>query len=198
MFIGTPKGTNHFKTLRDRANQGIDNWKLLEFKASQTNLLEKSELESALREMGEEKYMQEFECSFHAPVEGAYYGKQINELELLNRFVDIPYDDLAKTFTAWDLGVGDSTAIWVAQLVNKEVRLIDYMENHGEGLGHYVTWIRDRGYESATHLLPHDVEVRELGTGRSRKEMLDDAGLTIQVVPKLTIDDGIQLSLIHI
>ena len=192
MFIGTPKGTNHFKTLRDRASQGIDNWKLLEFKASQTNLLDKSELESALREMGEEKYMQEFECSFHAPVEGAYYGKQINELELLNRFVDIPYDDVARTFTAWDLGVGDSTAIWVAQLVNKEVRLIDYMENHGEGLGHYVTWIRDHGYENATHLLPHDVEVRELGTGRSRKEMLEDAGLTIQVVPKLTIDDGIQ------
>jgi len=192
MFIGTPKGTNHFKTLRDRANQGLDNWKLLEFKASQTHLLDKSELESALREMGEEKYMQEFECSFHAPVEGAYYGKQINQLELLNRFVDIQYDDLARTFTAWDLGVGDSTAIWVAQLVNKEIRLIDFMEDHGQGLGHYVSWLRERGYENATHLLPHDVEVRELGTGRSRKEMLQDAGLSIQVVSKLSIDDGIQ------
>lgn len=192
MFIGTPKGSNHFKTLRDRAKAGLDNWRLLEFKASQTNLLEKKELESALNEMGEEKYMQEFECSFHASVEGSYYGKQINELELLNHFIDIPYDDVARTFTAWDLGVGDSTAIWVAQLVNKEIRLIDYMEDHGQGLGHYVQWLRDHRYENATHLLPHDVEVRELGTGKSRKEMLEDAGLQINVVPKLSIDDGIQ------
>jgi len=192
MFIGTPKGQNFFYTLRNKAAAGEEGWKLLEFRADETNLILESELKAALREMGQEKYEQEFLCSFQAPVEGAYYAKQINELELTNRFIDIPKDDIARTFCAWDLGMGDSTAIWVCQVVNKEIRLIDFMEHHGEGLSFYVDWLRHKGYETAEHLLPHDVEVRELGSGKSRREMLEEAGLRITVVPKLSVDDGIQ------
>jgi len=118
MFIGTPKGQNFFYTLRNKAAAGEEGWKLLEFRADETNLILESELKAALREMGQEKYEQEFLCSFQAPVEGAYYAKQINELELTNRFIDIPKDDIARTFCAWDLGMGDSTAIWVCQVVN--------------------------------------------------------------------------------
>jgi 8-oxo-dGTP pyrophosphatase MutT (NUDIX family) len=66
------------------------------------------------------------------------------------------------------------------------------MEHHGEGLAFYVDWLRHKGYETAEHLLPHDVEVRELGSGKSRREMLEEAGLRITVVPKLSVDDGIQ------
>ena len=43
----------------------------------------------------------------------------------------------------------------------------------------------------ATHILPHDVAVRELGTGKSRKEILEEAGLNITIASKLTIMDGI-------
>lgn len=142
--------------------------------------------------MGTDKYEQEFECSFHAPVEGAYYGSDINELEGKGRMTEVPYDDLARTYTAWDLGVGDSTAIIVCQLVGKEIRIIDCHENHGKGLSHYVNWIRDQGYKDATHLLPHDVQVRELGTGKSRLETLNELGLQCEVVTKLPVDDGIQ------
>jgi phage terminase large subunit len=192
MFIGTPKGANHFKTLRDKAELKTDDWHLLEFKASDTQILPQKELDAAFREMGEDKFMQEFECSFAAAVEGAYYGKMINDLTLKNRVTDIEVDGIAKTFCAWDLGIGDSTAIWVCQAVGQEVRLIDFVENHGVGLDYYVNWLRDHNYENATQLLPHDVNVRELGSGRSRKEMLEEAGLIIDVVPKLGVDDGIQ------
>ena len=88
--------------------------------------------------------------------------------------------------------MGDSTALWVAQSVGKEIRVVDFMENHGVGLESYVHWLRERGWEKAEQLLPHDVEVRELGTGKSRKEVLLEAGLNVTVVPKLSIDDGIQ------
>jgi hypothetical protein len=192
MFIGTPKGNNHFKDLRDRADKGNDSWKLLEFKASDTKLLDPQELASARSEMGDDKYQQEFECSFNAAVEGSYYGQMINDLEAKNQITTIPRETLSKTYCAWDLGMSDSTAIWVAQVVGKEIRLVDFYENHGQGLDTYVNWLRDNEWSDAVQLLPHDVVVRELGTGKSRQEMLEEAGLEITVVKKLPVADGIQ------
>lgn len=191
LFIGTPKGHNHFKELRDRAKTE-EGWGLLEFKASETGVVDKTELSAAKNEMGESKYAQEFECSFDAPVEGSYYGELLGELEEKKHMQEIPREELSKTFTAWDLGMGDSTSIWVAQLVGSEVRLLDYYENHGVGLEHYVKWIKDNDYSKAEHILPHDVRVRELGTGKSRLEMLEDAGLDVKIAPRMGLDDGIQ------
>jgi hypothetical protein len=190
-FIGTPKGRNHFSELADRA-KSEEGWKYLEFKASETKILPDSELKAAYREMGEDKYRQEFECDFNSSVEGSYFGKLINDLERDRHITDFPRDDLCRSFTAWDLGMGDSTAIWVAQVVGKEIRLLDCVENHGQALDWYVNWLRDNKYEGFTHILPHDVQVRELGTGKSRKEVLEEAGLSITVAPRLSVADGIQ------
>jgi len=191
LFIGTPKGHNHFKELRDRAEKE-DGWGLLEFKASETGVVDDTELKAAKNEMGEDKYRQEFECSFDAAVEGSYFGQILNELEEKKHMQEIPREELSRTFTAWDLGMGDSTSIWVAQLVGTEVRLIDYYENHGVGLDHYVKWIKDNDYLKAEHILPHDVRVRELGTGKSRLEMLEESGLEVKIAPRMGLDDGIQ------
>jgi hypothetical protein len=191
LFIGTPKGHNHFKELRDRAEKE-EGWGLLEFKASETGVVDDTELKAAKNEMGEDKYRQEFECSFDAAVEGSYYGQILNELEEKKHMQEIPREELSRTFTAWDLGMGDSTSIWVAQLVGTEVRLLDYYENHGVGLDHYVKWIKDNDYLKAEHILPHDVRVRELGTGKSRMEMLEESGLEVKIAPRMGLDDGIQ------
>jgi hypothetical protein len=191
LFIGTPKGHNHFKELRDRAEKE-EGWGLLEFKASETGVVDDTELKAAKNEMGEDKYRQEFECSFDAAVEGSYFGQILNELEEKKHMQEIPREELSRTFTAWDLGMGDSTSIWVAQLVGTEVRLLDYYENHGVGLDHYVKWIKDNDYLKAEHILPHDVRVRELGTGKSRMEMLEEAGLEVKIAPRMGLDDGIQ------
>jgi phage terminase large subunit len=191
LFIGTPKGNNHFYELRNRAADEPD-WKLLEFRASETGVLPAAELKAALKEMGQDKYDQEFECSFNAAVEGSYYGQIINSLEADGRITDFPRDDLCKSFVAWDLGMGDSTAIWVAQVAGKEVRVLDCIENHGVGLDWYVSWLRENNYQHFDQILPHDVEVRELGTGKSRKEVLQEAGLQITVCPRLLVADGIQ------
>jgi phage terminase large subunit len=191
LFIGTPKGHNHFKDLRDRA-ETEDGWGLLEFKASQTGVIAQTELDAAKSEMGEDKYLQEFECSFNAAVEGSYYGQILNDLETKNHIHEIPRDDLCRTITAWDLGMGDSTAIWVAQIAGSEIRLIDYYENNGVGLDKYVSWLRDNNWASAEHILPHDVQVRELGSGKSRLEVLQEAGLNVRIASRMSVDDGIQ------
>ena len=191
LFIGTPKGNNHFADFKERAKQG-NGWEFLEFKASETNILDKVELAAAKAEMGDDKYRQEYECSFDAPVEGAYYGALINEAEEQDRITKIPKDSLAKLVCSWDLGVSDSTCIWVAQIVGKEVQLIDCVENHGVGLDYYVSWLRENGYSSGQQILPHDVRVRELGTGKSRHEVLMEAGLEVTIAPNISVADGIQ------
>ncbi len=191
LFIGTPKGNNHFKELFDRASQE-PGWAALQFKASETKLIDEDELWAARKEMGDDKYNQEFECSFNAAVEGSYYGKLINDLESKGRLCEITRDDLCRTYVAWDLGMGDSTAIWVAQATGQEVRLLDYVENHGQGLDWYVNWLKENHWHQAEQLLPHDVEVRELGTGKSRLEVLRESGLDVRVLPRLSVEDGIQ------
>jgi hypothetical protein len=191
LFIGTPKGNNHFREFKERA-MVTEGWKFLEFKASDTGILDPQELASAKNEMGEDKYKQEFECSFDAPVEGAYYGSLLHEADNEKRVTKIPKDELAKIVCSWDLGVSDSTCIWVAQIVGKEIQLIDCTENHGVGLDYYVSWLRDNGYDKGQQILPHDVRVREMTTGRSRLEVLMEAGLDVTVAPSLSIADGIQ------
>jgi phage terminase large subunit len=191
LFIGTPKGNNHFADFKERA-QKTEGWKFLEFKASETGILAAKELADAKAEMGDDKYRQEFECSFDAPVEGAYYGSLLNEADEQNRVTTIPHDPVARLVCAWDLGVSDSTCIWVAQIVGKEIQLIDATENHGVGLDYYVSWLRDKGYDKAQQILPHDVRVREMSSGKSRQEVLMEAGLNITIAPSLSVADGIQ------
>ena len=104
----------------------------------------------------------------------------------------VPYEPTLPVITAWDLGLDDMTSIWFAQIVGKEIRLIDYYEASGTGLNHYVQVLREKGYTYGDHYLPHDVKVREMSSGRSRLEMLRSLGLTqTMVVPKLSVEDGI-------
>ena len=191
-FISTPKGKNEFWELWHEA-QDDPNWFTAMLKASQTSILDQEELDEARRTMGDDRYEQEFECSFEAAIQGAYYAKEMKEATEDGRITRVPYDRAASVITAWDLGIGDSTAIWFAQFVGQEIRIIDYYENSGVGLDHYAKVLLDKEYHYEQHILPHDVQVKELGTGKSRLETLDALGIrNIEIAPKLAVEDGIQ------
>ena len=193
LFIGTPKGSNHFKELRDFSEDSSnEGWALKEFKASETGLIPEAELRDARKSMGDNKYEQEFEISFDSPIVGSYYGELIKDLTDRNHIREIPTEASTAKFTAWDLGMSDSTSIWVAETIGGEVRLMDYYEANGEPLDHYVEWLDNKGYRDYIHILPHDVMVKELQTGKSRYEFLTDAGLSLEVAPKSSVEDGIQ------
>lgn len=190
-WIGTPKGKNAFWELWDKA-QGDPTWYSVMLKASETGLVLASELIEAQKSMTEDQYAQEFECSFEAAIQGAYYGKEMKLADADKRITRVPYEPGSVVHTAWDLGIDDATAIWFAQQVGKEVRLIDYYENQGHDLAHYVSHLRTKPYAYApTHILPHDANVRELGTGKSRVEMLKALGLPATVLPAQEVADGI-------
>lgn len=190
VWIGTPKGKNAFYDLWQQA--GREKWFAAMLKASETGLVDAAELADARRDMTEDQYAQEFECSFEAAIVGAYYGKLMVQADRDKRVARVPYEPKVQVWTAWDLGIGDLTAIWFAQQVGQEVRLIDYYESSGVGLDHYVKLLREKPYAYAEHLLPHDAEVKELGSGRSRVETLASLGLSkVRVLPAQSVDDGI-------
>lgn len=189
-FIGTPKGKNQFHRIWVEAENDPD-WTRLMLKASETGLLDQKELADARKMMSDDEYAQEYECSFEAAVRGAYYGKELNEAE--GRITSVPYDPRLEVHTAWDLGVADSTVIWFVQIVGRETRWIDVLKGEGVGLDWYAKELKERPYNYGTHYLPHDVEVRELGTGKSRYEVLGGLGIrNIKVVPAMPVEDGIQ------
>lgn len=194
IFIGTPKGKNTFHKLWDNAEADPD-WLRLMLKASETKLLDDAELADAKKMMTDDEYAQEYECSFEAAVRGAFYAKEINAAENAepSRITSVPYDPRLQVHTAWDLGMADSTVIWFVQTVGRETRFIDCLKGEGVGLDWYAKQLAERPYLYGTHYLPHDVEVRELGTGKSRLEVLNDLGVrNVRVCPNLPIDDGIQ------
>ena len=190
LFIGTPNGKNAFWDIYQAA-EGASNWYRAAFKASETGVIPQSELEDARRMMTEDEYAQEFECSFEASVRGAVYAKELAQVRAQGRMTRVPYDPLLPVHTAWDLGVGDSTAIWFAQLVGAERRIVDYYEASGEGLQHYAAVLDRKGYKYGRHLAPPDIEVRELGSGRSRKEIAAGLGVKFETVKAMKLEDGI-------
>ncbi len=110
IFIGTPKGRNHFYDIKEFAAYN-ENWYLGIFKASETGVIPKEELDAAREEMSPEEFAQEFECSFESAMVGSYYGKYFEDIERERRITAVPHDPYLPTEVAWDLGMGDSTAI---------------------------------------------------------------------------------------
>lgn len=192
-FIGTPAGRDWFYKV-DLAEDGseIADFFRLTLKASDTGIIPAEELKSLRSGLSEEQYAQEFECSFEAAVIGAYYGKLMRQADDDKRIAGVPHEPSAQVYTAWDLGIRDSTAIWFAQVIGREIRLIDYYEATGADLGHYVRELVGKQYLYAGHFVPHDAQAKELGTGKSRLEVLESLGLkNITVAPMHRVEDGI-------
>lgn len=190
IFIGTPKGRNHFSELWDEA-QRDPAWFSVMLPASASGLIPDAELADARKSMSEDQYEAEYECSFQAAVVGAYYGREMTAAEKDKRIARVPWEPKLPVDTGWDLGIGDSTAIWFCQRYGKEIRLIDYLESSGVGLDWYAKELRGKPYVYGKHYLPHDADVKELGSGKSRVETLHSLGLKVKVNPARRKEDSI-------
>lgn len=145
------------------------------------------------------------EEAFAQAIEGAYYANQFAAIYKDGRYVDSIYYNDAPVNTAWDIGVGDSTAIWFYQRIGNEIHIINYLENSGEPLGYYIKTIENLAkkynWKYGKHYAPHDINHRDFSSsGKTRKEQARDGveygGVTYRLrfeeVPKLGVDDGIE------
>lgn len=200
VFIGTPKGQNHFYDVYKMAVKNLGKgWFTQLYKASETGVLPQEELDAMRLEMSDDEYEQELECSFTAALIGAYWGKQMSALEEKKCIGNVPHDPALQVDTFWDLGINDTTCIWFVQQCMNEVRIIDHVEMSGQGLEYYAKLLKGQGegnehrkeYTYREHNWPHDGAAKELGSGVSRKDTMRNFGIRVKVHPKYDVADGI-------
>lgn len=192
LFIYTPRGHNHGYTLYNMA-RGNPKWFCEKLGIKETKVLAEEDMEEERAAgMPEELIQQEFYCSFEAGMAGSYYGSLIERAKKDGRVGLFPHDPYLDVHTAWDLGMNDEMVIWFFQVVQGVPKIIDYYSNSGEGLAHYARVLREKEYTYGYHLAPHDIEVRELGTGVSRKQAAKELGIKFRTVKKLGLLDGIE------
>lgn len=149
------------------------------------------------KETQKDKMFQEFPSTldeaFSIATEGAFYAHEMNLVYSQNRIRPLPVVDDVPVDTWWDLGMNDFNVVVFTQTVGPQIRIVDVYYNRGYKLAHYVDVMKEKKYRYGKHVLPHDVEVRDLSTGITRKQTLFDLGLwNIVVVPKIGFDDGIE------
>lgn len=138
------------------------------------------------------EYPSTLDEAFMANQEGSYYGAEMNRVYLTKRITILPVDPKYPVDTYWDIGMSDDTIVLFVQSIGPVIRFVDSYKNRGEGLKHYVGVLKERGYRYGRHYFPHDIEVRDMSTGVSRKTTLYDLGLfDIVVAAKVGIQDGI-------
>ena len=191
----TPKGKNDAYRLFEYGKTQAD-WYTEILTVNDTNVFNKDKLEKAKQELlstgqTEDFFNQEYYCSFSGSLDGSYYGALISKLYEENRALTIPYEQDLKVNTAWDLGMADSTSIVFWQHFGNEIRIIDYYENSGESLQYYAQVLQQKGYIYGRHIAPHDIRVRELGSGKSRLETALKLGINFEICPNIPIADGI-------
>ena len=185
IFIGTPRGRNHFYKLyefaRGEAGWFADYWPASRCGEACTPPGQQpftvERLEQLRREQGEDYYAQEYECSWEAAIAGAYYARALEEARRAGRIRSVAWEPAIPVSTWWDLGYTDETAILFAQPVGREWHVIDYYESSGHDLAHYVQVVRSKPYLYGTHHLPHDANQHELGSGKTLAAQAQMLGL---------------------
>lgn len=192
LFNGTPRGKNHLWDLLCKAKEDPA-WFVSVKTIDDTGIMSPSQVEEEIANgMPRELAQQEFWCSFDAALVGAYYSAEMNRAVTEGRVSNTPWDSQYPVHTGWDLGIDDMTVIWFIQQVGKELRVIDLIADNGRGLDSYIKQMQDKPYVYGTHYLPHDVQVREFTTGKSRLDTMYQLGLKdIVVVKKSSVEDGI-------
>jgi len=198
LFNTTPFGRNHAYDLWQYATHRPEFWYTEKVTNSDSLMISDEEFEEMKkRGVSEETIQQEYFCNFDRGVEGSYYGKIISKLRLEERIREVRKDDYAQVHTAWDLGFGDSTAIFWFQTINGEVRILDYYEANGETLPHYIGILENRRekykYSYGNHYMPHDAASGSLSKGHGGiAKYAYELGIKPIILPREPLDLGIE------
>jgi phage terminase large subunit len=193
VFLSTPRGKNHLWELYQMAIHNPE-WFVYKLSLDDTQHIPLIEIERERAEgiMSEDLIQQEYYTSFEMGVEGSYYAKYIDKMRVKGQIGIVPWEPGFKVHTFWDLGVRDSTVILFAQTIGTTCRIIDCYDKNKEGLEHYVGLVKSKPYVYGRHVAPHDIKVKEFGTGMTRLNKAKELGIDFVVAPDVSIMDGIE------
>jgi len=200
----TPRGKNHlfelYETVKDNPAYHIEHLSIKEtFKCDGSPIIT-DQMASQARKMGmsDEIFRQEFMCDFDVGNQGAYFTREMQDMDREGRITEVKPNRNIPVHTAWDLGGTDGTAGWLFQTDGQYIYLLRLLQDVGKGLKHYIDLadnIRNEwGCTFGMHFAPHDILQRSQGWSEAESRLLlaRRAGWNFQVTPKLDIDDGIE------
>lgn len=209
IWAGTPRGKNQFFRTYENGLKNPDQYEVV-FKTIDDTLateegltidnlrraLEDDRRLVAIGEMTQEEFDQEWYCSFEAAIRGAYYMKQVAEARRTNRFKVFSHDPELKVHDVWDLGTGPRLAVGIYQASGRDRYMIDYIEGaESDGMPQMIAKLKaratEKGYIWGKHFAPHDIRATDQGTGKTRLETAKALGWDFEVVPSMSVDDGI-------
>jgi hypothetical protein len=199
LFITTPRGRNHAKSMYDLARASPGKW-MAEFSSVMESGFSLERVEEARKEYhaifgqdaGDALIEQEYFCSFSAAILGAYWGKILSRLEHAGRIRKLPIEPQLPVHRAWDLGKGDHMAIWFFQVWAGQVRVVDFVQGHAVGIPGFARIIREeKNIRGGIDYVPHDARVVELGTEKSRLETMKTCGLNPEIIAMHRVEDRI-------
>ena len=190
-LMGTPAGMNNIFYEYYLKAQGNKDWFLYTAKASETKIIDQEELDQALEMLGQAKYNQEFECSFQGNLPGSIFGKEISDLEDKKHITTVPFDPSLQVHTSWDIGYNDDTAIIFFQEIGHQINIINCFADRNKPFPFYAELLKEKEYSYGNHYAPHDIEVSEFSSGRTRRETAYQHGIRFRVAPKTLLEDGI-------
>ncbi|GGE36286.1 hypothetical protein GCM10007276_12220 [Agaricicola taiwanensis] len=144
-----------------------------------------------LKQRDHDAYLTVWEGHCKQVLDGAIYANEIRAATEQGRIGRVPYVPGVPVHTFWDLGRADKTSIWFIQVVGFEFRVVDYYENRGYALDHYLGILQGRGYVYGEDHLPHDAQNEQLGAKRTIEQQMRDIGRKVSIVPKIGVADGI-------
>ncbi len=200
VFLSTPNGQNHFYSLYNYAKTNSQDYFSSFLTIDDTGTVKPDHIENLRREgVPEDFIQQEYFCSFTRGAEGSYYGKQIQKARDEDRLTNLSINHSMPCYTAWDIGKGDSTAIWIFQpLDNGKYNFVHYYENHGESLEFYCryldNWRQKNDVIWARHFFPHDMAQEEWMSPISRIEAARRLGFSGDILERSSIDEGINIA----
>jgi phage terminase large subunit len=201
IILSTPRGKNGLWELYNIARNSPD-WFCNKLTLEDTKHISWEDIQKEIEsgEISQDLAMQEYFCSFDQGVEGSFYAKYIDASRVAGRVSTVPWEPAFKVDTAWDIGVRDSTCIIFFQRIGTTIRIIDCYEKSKEGLEHYVKVLEMKPYSYGKHWAPHDIAVKEFGSGLTRLEKAKQLGIKFETrdggkssaLPNISIEDGIE------
>lgn len=207
-IVCTPRGRNHayrlFNQVRTNPQWHVGYLPISETTDNDGNpLVTEEDVDADIAAgMSREEANQEYLLAWDTPMPGSYYSEEFARIDKEGRIGHVPYDPSLPVYTAWDLGINDTNAIWYFQPTPDSVRFIDYDEDDSIGLPTWVGRVREKPYnydhsrlpqplthESyEVHFAPHDMNNRDYGTGKYRWSIAREP---------VVLDDGREVSGLH-
>jgi phage terminase large subunit len=127
-----------------------------------------------------ERYRHIWEGDYASAFEGAYFAKALELARQEGRIGHVAVDPVLTVKAFFDIGgaghSSDAMAIWIAQFVGREIRLLDYIEGVGQAAWYYAHELRRRGWKDVIVYLPHDGVATNNITGKRYIDHWTEAG----------------------